>query len=80
MRPDALDEARAQVATNALDAGWRHHLQEAGTKLRTMIAVLLPLAACLNVLARMHLGRRAKYGHQIPMATHLDAQNSKAGL
>ena len=80
VRADPLDHARAEIAPDALDGGGRHHLQEAGTELQPMLAVLLPLAAGLDALAGMHLGRRAQHRDEISMAAHLDTKHAKAGL
>ena len=49
-------------------------------ELRSMLTVLLPMAARLDVLARMDLGRTAEHGDEVALATHLDAQHAKAGL
>ena len=45
-----------------------------------MLAVLLPLPAGLDVLARMHLGRRAEHGDEVTVPAHLDPQHAEAGL
>lgn len=80
VRTDALDRARAKVAANALDQGRRHDLQETRTKLQAVLAMLLPLPARLNVLARMHLGGRAEHGHKVAVPAHLHPQHAKASF
>ena len=80
MRPDALDQPRGKIALDALARGWWRHLQEMCTELRPVLAMLLPMAARLDVLAGMNLGRAAKHGDEIALAAHLDAQHAKAGL
>jgi hypothetical protein len=68
MRADALDQAGGEVALDALTRGGRRHLQEQGAKLGPMLAVLLPMAAGLDVLAGMDLGGAAEHGDEIAVA------------
>ena len=51
-------------------------MQEMRMELRSMLTVLLPMAARLDVLARMDLGRTAEHGDEVALATHLDAQHA----
>ena len=80
MRPNAFDQPRSQIALDALARGRRCHLQELGAELRPVLAMLLPMAARLDVLAGMDLGRTTKHSDEIALAAHLDAQHAKAGL
>lgn len=45
-----------------------------------MLAVLLPMAARLDVLTGMDFGGAANHGDAIALTAHLDAQHTKAGL
>ena len=45
-----------------------------------VVAMLLPMAARLYVLARMDLGRTAENSDEIALAAYLDAKHAKAGL
>ena len=65
VRPNALDHPGPKVAPDALDRGGRYHLQESGTELQPVLAVLLPLPARLDALAGMHLGSRTQHRHEI---------------
>jgi hypothetical protein len=68
------------MAADALDGrGW-YDLQEACAELEAVLAVLLPLPAGLDVLARMHLGRRPEHGDEVSMTTHLDPQHAEPRL
>jgi hypothetical protein len=80
VRPYALDHARAEVARDAFDRRWRHHLQKRRTKLLTVRAMLLPSAARLNMLAFMHVGGRTQDCNEVAMPPHLHAQHAEAGL
>jgi hypothetical protein len=80
VRANALDHARAQIAADTLDRGRRYHLQETRAELQPMLTVLLPLPACLDALAGVHLGGGPKHRHEVPVAAHLDAQHAKASF
>jgi hypothetical protein len=45
-----------------------------------MLPVLLPLSACLNVLARMHLGGRSEHSHHVTVPARLDPPHTETGL
>src|SRR5262245_57740805 len=45
-----------------------------------MLAMLLPLAAGLDMLSRADLGRRAKHGDEVTAPAHVDPQHAKAGV
>src|SRR6185295_15852081 len=53
---------------------------EACSELEAVLAVLLPLPAGLDVLAHMHLGRRAEHSDEVTVPAHLDPQYTEAGL
>ena len=77
---DALDHAGAQVALDALQrCGW-HHLQEGGVELETMLSIVVPFAAGVDVFAGLDRGRRADERHQIALPARLDAQDAESGL
>lgn len=45
-----------------------------------MLAVLLPMAARLDVLASMDFGDAAEHGDEIALAAHLHPQHAEAAL
>src|SRR5215510_5275246 len=47
---------------------------------RPVLAMLLPLPARLDVLARMYVGGGAQHGHQVVVTTPLNPQNAEPGL
>jgi hypothetical protein len=80
MRADPLDQPGGEIALDALTRRGRRHLQEQRAKLRTVLAVLLPMAAGLDVLSGMDLGSAAEHGDEIAVAAHLHPQHTEAAL
>ena len=79
-RPDAADHAGAEIFLDALDRRRCRRLEERGSELDAMRAVVDPAAARLDELAgRDHRGM-AEDGDQIALAAGFDPQHAEAVL
>ncbi len=79
-RPDPPDHAGAQVPLDALGGGGRGGLQEPGSELRAVGAVVLPLAGGGDPFPGGHRGGVADDGHQLPVPARLDPQDAEPAV
>jgi hypothetical protein len=80
LRPDALDEARAKVAPNALDRSGQHRRVVAHLELLAELGMALPDAAHAQALARLRPEQVAHDRGQVAAPAHGDAGDGVAVL
>ena len=76
----AADHARREVLLDAVGRGRGRGAQEARFELLAVGAVVDPFARCRNPFACCNDCRMPNDGYDLPMPTHLGAQNAKAIL
>ncbi len=80
LRPDASDHARAQIASHAfLGRRWRA-LQQVGLELQAMRSIRQPNPDRVDVLTGGDRSGMPNDGDQVPPASRLHLEDSKAGI
>jgi hypothetical protein len=79
-RPDAADHPRAEILLDPFDRRRRCGLQERGSELDAMRAVIDPAPASLDELAGRDHRRVAENGDQVALAAGFDAQHAEPVL
>ncbi len=77
-RADAIDEAAAEIALDAVEGIRPAQLQVVRLELRAEVPVRLPRAACLELLAGHHTRGLADEAHDIALALRNDLQDAVA--
>ena len=80
MRADARHHAGAEILLDALLGTRQDNVELASLELAAMGTVMDPLALGFDIFAGGNLRDRTNQRHEVPLATHVHAHDTKAAL